>query len=68
VIWVSGVVAAEGGGDVVPPVNSQRLMHRLGSVPPAEAEARYYSQLVTGQPAGLLNPDPTFIKLVRTIG
>jgi hypothetical protein len=66
VIWVSGVVAAEGGGDVVPPVNSQRLMHRLGRVPPAEA--RSYSQLVTGQPAGLLNPDPTFIKLVRTIG
>jgi len=27
-------------------------MHRLGRVPPTEAEARYYSQRVTDRPAG----------------
>ncbi|KKC01820.1 transposase, partial [Mycobacterium nebraskense] len=34
-----------------------RLMHRLGRVPPAEAEARYYSQRVADQPAGSQNPE-----------
>lgn len=29
--------------------NTQRLMHRLGRRPPAEAEAEYYQQAVTGQ-------------------
>lgn len=37
--------------------NQQRLMHRLGRIPPAEAEARYYAQHVTDQPAGSQNPD-----------
>ena len=37
--------------------NQQRLMHRLGRVPPTEAEARYYSQRVTDQPAGSQNPE-----------
>jgi putative transposase len=37
--------------------NQQRLMHRLGRVPPAEAEANYYSQTVTGRPAGSQNPE-----------
>ena len=32
--------------------NQQRLMHRLGRVPPAEAEACYYAQHVTDQPVG----------------
>ncbi len=32
--------------------NQQRLMHRLGRVPPAEAEAQYYSEHVTDRPAG----------------
>ena len=36
--------------------NQQRLMHRLGRIPPAEAEARYYSQRVTDQPAGSQTP------------
>jgi putative transposase len=31
--------------------NQQRLMHRLGRVPPAEAEARYCAERVTDQPA-----------------
>ena len=30
--------------------NQQRLMHRLGRVPPAEAEAHYYSEHVTDHP------------------
>ena len=37
--------------------NQQRLMHRLGRVPPAEAEAGYHSQLVTDRPAGSQNPE-----------
>jgi putative transposase len=32
-------------------------MHRLGRVPPAEAEAQYYSEHVTGQPASSQNPE-----------
>jgi putative transposase len=36
--------------------NQQRLMHRLGRVPPAEAEAQYYSQHVTDRPADSQNP------------
>ncbi|AXN50736.1 hypothetical protein MMRN_36330 [Mycobacterium marinum] len=40
-------------------VTTYGLMHRLGRIPPAEAEAeaRYYSQLVTGRPAGSQNPE-----------
>ena len=38
--------------DYVAWYNQQRLMHRLGRVPPAEAEAQYYSQHVTDRPAG----------------
>jgi putative transposase len=37
--------------------NQQRLMHRLGRVPPAEAEARYHAEHVTDQPAGSQNPE-----------
>lgn len=37
--------------------NQQRLMHRLGRVPPAEAEANYYSQTVTDRPAGSQNSE-----------
>jgi len=37
--------------------NQQRLMHRLGRVPPTEAEARYYAEHVTDQPAGSQNPE-----------
>ncbi len=37
--------------------NQQRLMHRLGRVPPAEAEARYYAKHVTDQPAGSQKPE-----------
>ena len=40
-----------------PKYNQQRLMHRLGRVPPAEAEAHYNSQHVTGHPAGPQNPE-----------
>ena len=35
--------------------NQQRLMHRLGRVPPTEAEARYCSQRVTDRPGGSQN-------------
>ena len=42
--------------DYVAWYNQQRLMHRLGQVPPAEAEAQYYSQHVTDRPAGSQNP------------
>ena len=42
--------------DYVAWYNQQRLVHRLERVPPAEAEARYYSQLVTDQSAGSQNP------------
>jgi len=37
--------------------NQQRLMHRLGRVPPAEAEAAYYDRTVANQPAGSQNPE-----------
>lgn len=37
--------------------NQQRLMHRLGRIPPAEAEARYYADQVTSQPAGSQKPE-----------
>ena len=37
--------------------NQQRLMHRLGRIPPAEAEAEYYDQLDARQPAGSQNPE-----------
>ena len=43
--------------DYVAWYNQQRLMHRLGRVPPAEAEAHYYSEHVTDQPAGSQNPE-----------
>lgn len=43
--------------DYVAWYNHQRLMHRLGRVPPAEAEAQYYSQFVTSRPAGSQNPE-----------
>ena len=37
--------------------NQQRLMHRLGRIPPAEAEVNYYANQVTGQPARSQNPE-----------
>jgi putative transposase len=37
--------------------NQARLMHRLGRVPPTEAEAHYYSEHVTDRPAGSQNPE-----------
>jgi transposase InsO family protein len=43
--------------DYVAWYNQQRLMHRLGRVPPAEAEADYYSEHVTDRPAGSQNPE-----------
>ncbi|MCF6390890.1 IS3 family transposase [Mycobacterium sp. MBM] len=43
--------------DYVAWFNQQRLMHRLGRIPPAEAEARYYSELVTDRSAGSQNPE-----------
>ncbi len=43
--------------DYVAWYNQQRLMHRLGRVPPTEAEARYYAQHVTDQPVGSQNPE-----------
>ena len=43
--------------DYVAWYNQQRLMHRLRRIPPAEAEAQYYSQLVGGRPAGSQNPE-----------
>ena len=49
---VEGITA-----DYVAWYNQQRLMHRLGRVPPAEAEAHYYSEHMTGQPAGSQNPE-----------
>ena len=42
--------------DYVAWYNQQRLMHRLGRVPPAEAEAQCYPQHVTDRPAGSKNP------------
>lgn len=35
--------------------NTQRLMHRLGRTPPAEAEANYYTQTNTATPAAHTN-------------
>jgi putative transposase len=43
--------------DYVSWYNQQRLMHRLGRIPPAEAEAEYYDQLDASQPAGSQNPE-----------
>ena len=43
--------------DYVSWYNHQRLMHRLGRIPPAEAEAHYYAQHVTDQPAGSQKPE-----------
>src|SRR5271169_4207723 len=43
--------------DYVAWYNQSRLMHRLGRVPPTEAEAHYYSGHVTDQPAGSQNPE-----------
>lgn len=43
--------------DYVDWYNQQRLMHRLGRIPPAEAEARYYADHATSQPAGSQNPE-----------
>ena len=43
--------------DYVPWFNQQRLMHRLGRVPPAEAESRYHANHVTDQPVGSQNPE-----------
>lgn len=37
--------------------NQQRLMHRLGRIPPDEAEAEYYDQRDASQPAGSQNPE-----------
>jgi putative transposase len=42
--------------DYVAWYNQSRLMHRLGRVPPTEAEAHYYSGHVTDQPAGSGTP------------
>jgi putative transposase len=38
--------------DYVAWYNQQRLMHRLGRIPPAEAETEYYDRLDASQPAG----------------
>jgi putative transposase len=43
--------------DWVPWYNQHRLMHRLGRVPPAEAEADYYAEHVIDQPVGSQNPE-----------
>ena len=43
--------------DYVSWYNQQPLMHRLGRIPPAEAEARYYDQLDARQTAGSQNPE-----------
>jgi putative transposase len=43
--------------DYVAWYNQQRLMHRLGRIPPAEAEAEYYDQLDASQSAGSQNPE-----------
>jgi putative transposase len=43
--------------DYVAWYNQQRLIHRLGRVPPAEAEAHCYSQRVNGRPADSQNPE-----------
>lgn len=43
--------------DYVAWYNQQRLMHRLGRIPPTEAEAEYYDQLDASQSAGSQNPE-----------
>jgi putative transposase len=43
--------------DYVSWYNQQRLMHRLGRIPPAEAEAEYYDQLDASRAAGSQNPE-----------
>lgn len=43
--------------DYVAWYNHQRLMHRLGRIPPAEAEAYYYAEQVSDQPAGSQKPE-----------
>ena len=43
--------------DYVAWYNQQRLMHRLGRIPPAEAEAYYYAEHVSGQPADSQKPE-----------
>ena len=35
--------------------NTQRLMHRLGRIPPAEAETNYYTKTDPTEPAGHTN-------------
>lgn len=58
----SGPLGTLGGveyatADYVTWYNQQRLTRRLSRVPPAEAEDRNYSQVVTDQPAGSQNPE-----------
>jgi putative transposase len=43
--------------DYVAWCKQQRLMHRLGRIQSAEAEAEYYDQLDASQPAGSQNPE-----------
>ena len=43
--------------DYVAWCNQQRLMHRLGRIQSAEAEAEYYDQLDASQPAGSQSPE-----------
>jgi putative transposase len=43
--------------DYVSWYNQHRLMHRLGRIPPAEAEARYHAERVANQPAGSQKPE-----------
>ena len=43
--------------DYVSWYNQQRLMHRLGRIPPAEAEAKYSDQLDASRSAGSQNPE-----------
>lgn len=38
--------------DYVAWYNTARLMHRLGRIPPAEAEAKYYARLQAGKHTG----------------
>ena len=52
-----GAHGASSIADYVAWYNQSRLMHRLGRVPPTEAEAHYYSEHVTDQPAGSQNPE-----------
>jgi hypothetical protein len=43
--------------DYVAWYNQKRLMHRLGRIPPAQAEAEHYERLNARQPAGSQNPE-----------